>query len=180
MARVQNPAGGVKVADSALPDLGMGLLPVGIRGFFMAALLAAVMSTADSYLHVAASSFSNDIYRFLGKKKDEKRMISMARASVVMFGLLSLVIAFWLQTIVSAIIFLLTVWISGMLLPIILSYKFRLRARTAFVGMLSGAIASISWKAVSYYIAVPAYADPLFIGIGACLLGLIIAERVWR
>lgn len=178
MARVQNPAGGEELADAALPDLGMDLLPIGVRGLFMVALFAAVMSTADSYLHVAASSFSNDIYRFFAKKGGEKRMLLVARGSIVMFGIFSLIMAFWLQTIVSAIVFLLTVWISGMLLPVILSYKFKLRARTAFAGMLSGAIASISWKAISSYVAMPAYADPLFIGIGACLFGLIIAGRI--
>ena len=107
-------------------------------------------------------------------------MLLVARGSIVMFGIFSLIIAFWLQTIVSAIVFLLTVWISGMLLPIILSYKFKLRAKTAFAGMLSGALASIFWKAISSHVAVPAYADPLFIGIGACLFGLIIADRIWR
>lgn len=179
MARVQNPA--LADPDSALPSLGMGLLPVGVRGFFMAALLAAVMSTADSFLHVAASSFSNDIYRFMGKRRDERRMLWVARGAVVAFGLLSLVLALWLQTIVSAIFFLLTVWISGMLLPIILSYKFKLKARTAFVGMLSGTIASISCKIISS-VAMPEYADPisLFVGLGACLLGLIVAKRIWR
>ncbi len=179
IARAQDPVGGEGLADAALPNLGMNLLPVGVRGIFIVALFAAAMSTADSYLHVAGSSFSNDIYRFLGKE-NEKRALLVARGSIIVFSIFSLIVAFWLQTIVSAIVFLLTVWMSGMLLPIILSYKFKLRSRTAFAGMLSGSIASLSWKVISSYAAMPAYADPLFIGIGACLFGLIIADRIWR
>lgn len=180
IARVRNPAGGEELADAALPGLGMALLPTGVKGLFIVGLFAAAMSTADSYLHVAASSFSNDIFRFFGKRGSEKRMTLVAKGSVVVFGILSMIMAFWLQTIVNAVVFLLTVWISGMLLPIILSYKFKLRAQTAFVGMLSGAVVSIFWKIISSFVVVPPYADPLFFGIGACLLGLIIANRIWR
>lgn len=178
IARVENPTGGPEAADSALPGLAMMILPPGLRAVLMVSLLAAVMSTADSYLHVAVCSFSNDIYGSRREKNGKK--ILVARGSTVVFGVLSLVIALWLKTIVNAIIFLLTVWISGMFLPLILSYKFKLRARTAFIGMLSGAIISISWKAISYFVAVPAYANPLFVGMGACLIGLVIAEKIWR
>lgn len=184
MAHVNNPpateAEYMTLSETALPDLGMAILPIGIRGFFMAALLAAVMSTADSYLHVAASSFSNDIFRFTGKRKNERQMLWAAKISVVVFGLFSLVLALWLQTIVAAIVFLLMVWVSGMLLPVILSYKFKLSARTAFAGMLAGAGTSIAWNFVYTYAAVPYYAHPLFFGIGACLLTLVVVNRFWR
>ncbi len=178
VAGVRNPSGFDGSSDAALPRLGIELLPPGIRGLFMVGLFAAAISTSDAYLHVAASSFSNDIYRFFGKNASEKRITLIARGSVVVFGALSLVVAIWLQTIVSAIVFLLTVWISGILLPIMFSYKFKLRAKTAFIGMLSGAVASVSWKVVSSIFEIPPYADPLFIGMAACLLGLMIADRI--
>ena len=184
MAHASNPPVTIEdytvKAGTALPDLGMAVLPVGVRGFFMASLLAAVMSTADSYLHLAASSFSNDIYRLTRKRVSEASLMKVTRMSVVVFGVLSLALALWLQTIIAAIVFLLMVWISGMLLPVILSYKFELSSRAALAGMMAGAGTSIVWNFIYTYGSIPYYAHPLFFGIGACLISLATVNRFWR
>ena len=47
--------------DSVFSTLLLNYLPTGLRGIVFAALLAAILSTSDSYLLVAATNFSNDI-----------------------------------------------------------------------------------------------------------------------
>ena len=49
--------------DEALPTVVMNLMPVGILGLVVAALLAVVMSTASSYLNSTAVVLTKDIYQ---------------------------------------------------------------------------------------------------------------------
>ena len=51
----------LKDGDSAIPNLVGELLPAGLRGLFVAAFLAALMSSIDSYLNSAATLVSNDL-----------------------------------------------------------------------------------------------------------------------
>ena len=57
-------AGGLEDSETVFMSMVNGLFPVVIAGVFLSAILAAIMSTADSQLLVAASSFSNDILGF--------------------------------------------------------------------------------------------------------------------
>ena len=49
--------------DQAYPILIKNLMPVGLRGFLLAALFGAVMSSLDSMLNSAATIFTMDIYK---------------------------------------------------------------------------------------------------------------------
>ncbi|WP_261817028.1 sodium/proline symporter PutP [Vibrio gallicus] len=60
-------------------------------GFILAAVLAAVMSTADSQLLVLTSSLTEDLSIF--SKLDEKKKAWISRGGVVAFAILALVIA---------------------------------------------------------------------------------------
>ncbi len=56
---------GLADPDMAIPTLVTGALPAGLRGLFLAAFLAALMSTVDSYLNSGSTLVTNDIYRRL-------------------------------------------------------------------------------------------------------------------
>ena len=69
-----------------------------ISGILLSAILAAIMSTADSQLLVASSSFSNDIYgvikkRFFKKETSDKEYVWVGRLLVLILSLIGFVIA---------------------------------------------------------------------------------------
>ena len=74
------------------------LLPAGVRGLMVTAMLAALASTVDSHLNWGASYWTNDIYkRFVcqswrGAEPNERSLIWVARASNVVILLVALVI----------------------------------------------------------------------------------------
>ncbi len=73
-------------ADSAFPVLVKHLLPAGLRGVMLAALIGAVMSSLDSMLNSAATIFTLDIYRrHLRPDADEARLIRVGRWSTLVF-----------------------------------------------------------------------------------------------
>ncbi|MBQ1959080.1 MAG: sodium/proline symporter, partial [Firmicutes bacterium] len=70
------------------------LFPAFIAGILMAAIIAASMSTADSQLLVASSSFTSDIYKpILRKDASEKEILWVGRIVVVIVSIIGFMIA---------------------------------------------------------------------------------------
>ena len=70
------------------------LFPTFIAGVLMAAILAASMSTADSQLLVASSSFTSDIYKpIIRKNASEKEVLWMGRLVVLIVAVIAYFIA---------------------------------------------------------------------------------------
>jgi Na+/proline symporter len=62
-------------------------LPVGLRGAMLAAMFAAFLSTVDTHLNWGASYLTNDLYhRFSRPGADERALVRVARASVVLLA----------------------------------------------------------------------------------------------
>lgn len=70
------------------------LFPGFIAGILLSAILAASMSTADSQLLVASSSFTSDIYRpIIRKKASDKEIMWIGRLAVVLISVVAYFIA---------------------------------------------------------------------------------------
>ncbi len=68
--------------------------PAFISGILLAAIIAASMSTADSQLLVASSSFTNDIYKpLIRKEASDKELLWVGRGVVVVVAIIAYFIA---------------------------------------------------------------------------------------
>jgi len=81
-------------AEQALPIIALKILPGALAGLMLAAVLAAICSTADSQLLVASSSLSHDLYaRLTGKDLDSRFVVNMDRLAVCAVGILAMLLA---------------------------------------------------------------------------------------
>ncbi len=65
----------------------LDVLPNGVRGLLLAAMFAAFMSTIDTQLNWGASYLTHDVYsRFIDSEASERRLIWVARGSVVLLA----------------------------------------------------------------------------------------------
>jgi SSS family solute:Na+ symporter len=86
--------------DTALPLLATGLLPLGLRGIFVAAFLAALMSSVDSYLNSAATIFTNDFYeRFRASDSSSSGALTVGRYTTLVLVLWAIGFALWISTV---------------------------------------------------------------------------------
>ncbi len=70
------------------------IFPAFIAGLLLAAIIAASMSTADSQLLVASSSFTSDIYKpFIRKQASDKELLWVGRLVVVIVSIVAYFIA---------------------------------------------------------------------------------------
>ena len=151
--------------DMSLIVLGTALPAVG-RGIFFVGLLAAIMSTVNSFLQSGASSLAHDVFRHFRPATSEGQLLVLARLFVIVLGILSLSLALWFQMIVPALLFTLSMWTAGILVPTLAALMGRkLRKDTALYSLLGGALSCLAWKIVQ-----PFDVDALFVGLGLSLL----------
>jgi len=90
-------------AEQGYVMLMVKLLPAGVLGLFMAAMLAAFMSTIDTHVNVGAAYMINDIYRrFLHKGASNRHYVFASRAATVLMLLIAVVIAYYLDNVKTA------------------------------------------------------------------------------
>ena len=79
---------GERLADQVFPTMVATLLPAGLRGLVVAALLAALMSSLSSLFNSTATLFTIDVYEKLRPGASQARMVAVGRlATVVVVGL---------------------------------------------------------------------------------------------
>jgi len=78
--------------DKALPEFMVRVLPVGIAGLIISAILSAAMSTISSSINASATVFTYDIYkRHIKPGISDKQTLRILYASTGVFGLLGII-----------------------------------------------------------------------------------------
>ncbi len=152
--------GRILVADVLLPqglqknvfiDLSRMLFPGIISGILLSAIIAASMSTADSQLLVASSSFTSDIYRPIFRKKaTEKETLWVGRLVVLAVAMVAYFIASAKGSGAQAIMDMVeNAWggFGSAFGPVVILSLFwrRFTYKGAVAGVIGGALADVIW-----------------------------------
>lgn len=128
MPNLENP-------DLAFATATTAFTPTGVRGVIMAAALAAVMSTASSEIMGTATVAYNDLVRNAKPDCTEKQGILITRLIAIAVGLLAIVCALWIQSVLVA-LDVAYAFISGcVFVPLV--FAFLLKKVSAKAGLLS-------------------------------------------
>ncbi len=79
----------LKNPDRVFPTLAFELLPLGLRGLVLAALLAAIMSSLDSALNAAASLLTMDFVKPLRPATSERALLAIGRGFTALLIILA-------------------------------------------------------------------------------------------
>ncbi|MEO1583775.1 MAG: sodium/solute symporter [Planctomycetota bacterium] len=80
--------------DDAFPLLVQLLVPIGLKGFVIAAVMGAVVSSLASMMNAASTIFTVDIYqKFLNPKASQKQMVWTGRLTVVVATVIGCLVA---------------------------------------------------------------------------------------
>ncbi len=124
-------------------------LPPIIAGFVMAGILAATISSSDSYLLIAASAFSKNIYQgIFNKKATDKQVMLISRITLVLITLIAIVIALDENSVIFNIVSFAWAGFGATFGPIMLFSLFwkRTTRAGAIAGMLTGGVSVFVWK----------------------------------
>ncbi len=135
--------------EQAFPTVIKELLPPFLGGIVLAALLCAVMSSADTVLLSASTILTVDIIGRFKPSLSQEKIVSLSRWWIVILGLGSLMLALILKGIITALLFAYTVYTAGVILPVLAGfYRDRLRVTSAgaLVALIGGGSAALISK----------------------------------
>ena len=117
----------------------------------MAGILAATISSSDSYLLIAASAFSKNIFQGIFKKNaSDKQVMTVSRITLLVLALIGIVIALDEESVIFQIVSFAWAGFGATFGPLMLFSLFwkRTTRAGAIAGMISGAGMVFLWKLV--------------------------------
>ena len=138
-------------AENIFITLATSSLPAILAGFVMAGILAATISSSDSYLLIAASAFAKNIYQGVFKKNaSDKQVMNMSRITLLAIALVAMFIALDEKSVIFNIVSFAWAGFGATFGPIMLFSLFWKRTNRpgAIAGMISGAGMVFLWKLV--------------------------------
>jgi SSS family solute:Na+ symporter len=133
----------------ALVNMVLVSLPIGLKGFFIAGVLSAAMSTVDSYLLLSSGNLVYDIYRPLfNPAMSDHALLRWTRVGIVVALLPCLVIALYFERITDAWVFMSTVLTATALIPL-MAGLFLPGKRNSLEGLYSSLFGLVT--ALSFY-----------------------------
>lgn len=164
-ARAALPAVDPKLAYPLLAD---ALLPPGLKGFFLAGVLATAMSTVDSYCFVGAMTLSHDLVRqLLGRPLSDRAAVRLTRLGILLTGGLAAALALLFSGSIKAI------WktmgslsSAAVLLPMVLGQLGWRPPGAGVAAMWGGVVGTLGWAALRRW------GGPWALGLEAMVPGL--------
>ena len=123
-----------------------------VAGLFLAAILAAVMSTADSQLLVASSSFTKDFYQvFFKKDATDEELVNVGRWSVIIVAIVAFILALNPENKVLDLVSYAWAGLGATFGPIVVMslYWRDMNREGAIAGMIVGGLTVIIWNMLS-------------------------------
>ncbi len=137
-------------AENVFVVLSQSLLPAVLAGIIMAGILAATISSSDSYLLIAASAVSKNLYEGILKKNkaDDKKVMNLSRIVLLLIALAGMVIAWDENSVIFNIVSFAWAGFGATFGPIMLFSLFWKRTtRTgAIAGMITGGVMVFVWN----------------------------------
>ncbi|MFR8003379.1 MAG: sodium/proline symporter PutP [Hydrogeniiclostridium sp.] len=136
-------------AENIFILLSTNLLPPVLAGLVMAGILAATISSSDSYLLIAASAFSKNIYQgLLHKKASDKQVLNISRITLLLITAIAIVIALDENSVIFTIVSFAWAGFGATFGPLMLLSLFwkRVNRAGAIAGMISGGSMVFIWN----------------------------------
>ncbi len=151
-----------------------------IAGLMIAALLSAVMSSADSALNSSTAIFVKDLFEHqLGwKHKGDRYILRLARIWTAILGVSAILIAILWNDIIGLLLFTYHVWAPAIILPVIVGTTTKTRSRAInlniLITMITATVATSVYRATPY----AASFDPAVFGVGVSCVTYF-SLRLW-
>ncbi|OGO95696.1 MAG: hypothetical protein A3F41_03690 [Coxiella sp. RIFCSPHIGHO2_12_FULL_44_14] len=156
-------------ANLALPYVVQVALPVVLRGFVIASILAIIMSSASGFLNAGAISFVNDMIRPLSRHRvNQTVLLRLAKSVTVFMGIGSVFFALLIKNVLDVLLTAYQFWAPIILVP---TAAFLLgtsvKPRDFFIGASGGVMMLLIW---SYGLHNPYHIQGIVMGVLGNLL----------
>jgi SSS family solute:Na+ symporter len=159
--------------EQAFPQVISGVLSPWLGGLVLAALVAALMSSADTCLLSQGVILTQDIVKRFIPSLSEKRTILLTRLNIIILGLLALGLAMVLKGVISSLLFAYTIFTCGLVVPVIAGFyreKLRVTPQGALAALIGGGTIGLVGKIPGLDIPLKGDLGLIGFGVSAVLL----------
>ena len=137
----------IQTPVSAYPLLAETILPSGIKGIFYAGMFATIMSTANSFLFLSATTIGRDFVFRIKKDAKETHLKSYTVFGLALSGVIALVLAYIIPSVIEIWYTVGSLCIPSIILPVISSYypAIKVNGKVITAEMVAALIASTTW-----------------------------------
>jgi len=166
--------------------LSSSLLPALIAGIVLSAILAAIMSTADSQLLVTSSAVTNDMFKLFKKNASEKTLMWVSRIAVLVVAIIAYIIALDENSSVMGLVSYAWAGLGAAFGPAMLLSLFwkKMTMPGAVAGIVAGGVSVVLWESIpalsgtGIYSLAPAFAIAMIAIIVVSLMTKVDKEKV--
>jgi len=140
IARVAIP--GITDMNAVLPTVLTQALPPWLGALALAAVFSTEVDTCDAILFMLSTSASKDFYkRFLNPAATDAQLLRVGRGAAVAGGMVGVLLAIWVQTVIGAITVFYSLLVVTLLVPVIGGlYLRRAGSREAIAAVIAGVV----------------------------------------
>ena len=131
----------------AFPLYAEKILSPGLKGLFYAAMFATIISTLNSFLFLSATTIGRDFIFRIKKDSKEENIKSFTVIGIAATGFFSILIAVMIPSVVEIWYTIGSLFIPGIILPVISAYypKLRISSKLILAEMVFALFASMMW-----------------------------------
>lgn len=158
------------------------VLPVGMLGLMLGAMIFATSSSVNTTLNIAAGVFTNDLYKNVKPNVSDAHLMKVARLATIGFGLLTIVVALLVQNmggIVEVVLSVAAITGGALYLPPLWSlFSKRQTGRSILLATLISLAVNLVFKFATPYLLDFSLSrgQEMMLGVGAPVLVLILSE----
>jgi SSS family solute:Na+ symporter len=138
---------GITQPVQAFPLLAENILSPGFKGIFYAGMFATIISTSNSFFFLSATTIGRDFIFKLSPSKDSSRLKNYTIIGLIISGIISVLLAYIIPSVIELWYTIGSVCIPGMILPVISSYykKLKINNNLLFIEMIIAVVVSVIW-----------------------------------
>jgi SSS family transporter len=161
--------------DIAIPTLVISHLPIVVKGFCLAALMAIMMSTADTVLLLAGTTLSGDIIKVLKPKLKDKAQLNINRIAIFIIGIVGAIFALQRSSIFEVMMLAFGIFVSGLFIPVMaaLFWKKATNVAALFSGLI-GVLTQLSLFILKTTGTISINIQPILISLSVSLLCMLL------
>lgn len=171
---------GVEPKDSVLPLFIATHYPPIIKGICLAGIVAAVMSSFDSFLILATTHIMYDIGQSVNPDLKDEKIAKALPILTIVIGVIGIIIALFITSLLDYLTAVFSI-VGSALVPVLVAALFFKEKTSKTAAMLSiilgGGIPAILFFTVGYDVPL---GDPTFMGVGAAIITLIVGSLIFK
>ena len=163
--------------DAAIPALVVEYMPPLIKGLCLAALLAVIMSTADTVLLIGGTTVSMDIISGYRKDIDSKAQIRIARWTVLVIGMIGAVFAVSVRGVFEVLLLAFAIYVASLFVPTMLAIFWKKATAAGALSSTLVAFASVVYLYIEKFLGrLPGWIEPIVVSQVLSLVIMVVVS----